>query len=72
MRVAWLIASIALLVVLAVASVAFGVADVSPADLVAGLSGNASSIESAAVIKRMPRTVLAILEPAHLPAEAKP
>ena len=65
-RVAWLIASIALLVVLAVASVAFGVADVSPADLVAGLSGNASSIESAAVIKRMPRTVLAILVGASL------
>lgn len=65
-RVVWVITGIGVLAALAVASVAFGVADVSAGDVVAGLTGDVSTIESAAVVKRMPRTALAILVGAAL------
>lgn len=65
-RVVWVITGIGVLTALAVASVAFGVADVSAGDVVAGLTGDVSTIESAAVVKRMPRTALAILVGAAL------
>lgn len=65
-RLAWFGAATALLVVLCVASVAFGVRDVSFADIVAGVTGDTSTISSAAVAARMPRTVLALLVGASL------
>lgn len=65
-RLAWLGAAFALLAVLCVASVAFGVRDVAPADILAGLSGDTSGVAQAAVVARVPRTVLAILVGAAL------
>lgn len=66
MRLAALLGALLVLAALCVASVAFGVRDVSLADVLAGLTGDVSSVETAAVVKRMPRTVLAILVGAAL------
>lgn len=60
-RVAWLLAAGALLIALCMASVSFGVRDVALSDIVAGLGGDTSTIASAAVLARIPRTVLAVL-----------
>lgn len=65
-RLAALLGALLVLAALCVASVAFGVRDVSLADVLAGLTGDVSSVETAAVVKRMPRTVLAILVGAAL------
>ena len=59
-------AGTALLVLLCVASVAFGAADVTLDDIAGALSGQSDTLAQAAVIKRMPRTVLAILVGAAL------
>jgi len=59
-------AGIVLLVLLCVASVAFGAADVTLDDIAGALSGQSDTLAQAAVIKRMPRTVLAILVGAAL------
>lgn len=65
-RAAWLIGTALVLVALCAASVAVGVADVTFADIVAGLGGDTSSIATAAVVSRVPRTVLAVLVGAAL------
>lgn len=64
-----LLVALGLLVALAlaaVASVTFGVLDVGWHDLVAGMLGQQDSTAQAAVVKRMPRTVLAIVVGAAL------
>ena len=66
MRLLALGAGIVLLVLLCVASVAFGAADVTLDDIAGALSGQSDTLAQAAVIKRMPRTVLAILVGAAL------
>lgn len=65
-RVAWLGIGFVVVVALCIASVSFGVRDVSLADIVAGLRGDTSSIASAAVVARIPRTVLGLLVGAAL------
>ena len=65
-RTAWLLAGVLVLVVLAVLSVSFGVRDVSVDDVVAALSGHDDTIAQAAIVKRIPRTVLALLVGAAL------
>lgn len=65
-RLLWLLAGLVLLTVLCGLSIAFGVAQVSFGDIVAALSGNADTIAQAAVVKRLPRTVLALLVGAAL------
>lgn len=66
LRLAWLAAGAALVLVLATASVAFGVREVSPSDIAAALSGEVETIEQAAVLARLPRTALGILVGAAL------
>lgn len=65
-RLAWLAVSLVVLAALCAASVAFGVREVSFADILAGLSGNADGVSQAAVVARLPRTVLALLVGAAL------
>ena len=65
-RSGWFIAGLALLAALCAASVSLGVRDVSLADIVAALSGQADTVGEAAVVKRLPRTVLAMLVGAAL------
>lgn len=65
-RALWLLAGCAALVALSVVSVSFGMRAVSPDDIVAGLTGHDATIAQAAVLKRVPRTVLAILVGAAL------
>ena len=65
-RLLWLIAVVIVLVLLFAASVAIGSRDVTWADIVAGLSGSTDSISEAAVVKRAPRTMLAVLVGAAL------
>jgi iron complex transport system permease protein len=65
-RLAWLAASFAVLAVLCIASVAFGVRDVALDDIFAGLAGDTSGVAQAAVVARLPRTALAVLVGAAL------
>jgi iron complex transport system permease protein len=65
-RPVWLGVAVALVAASAVASVAVGVAGVGWHDIVRGLSGDDSTLGSAAVVKRLPRTVLALLVGAAL------
>lgn len=65
-RLAWLVAAIVVVAGLCVASVAFGARDVSLADVLAGLAGDTSGVSQAAVVARLPRTVLALLVGAAL------
>ena len=65
-RVAWLVVALLALAAVAAASVAFGVRTVGWPDVVQGLTGQGSTIASAAVEKRVPRTVLAMLVGASL------
>lgn len=65
-RLLWLIALVAVLAVLMLASVAVGSRDVSWSDIVAGLGGSTTNLDEAAVVKRLPRTVLAVLVGAAL------
>lgn len=65
-RLAWLAVSFACLAALCVASVAFGVRDVGLGDIIAGLGGDTSGVAPAAVVARLPRTVLAVLVGAAL------
>lgn len=61
MRTLWLVAVIAAVVVAAIASVAIGARDVGWNDIVEGVRGGTANIGQAAVNKRVPRTVLALL-----------
>ncbi|WP_067202230.1 iron ABC transporter permease [Microbacterium sp. XT11] len=65
-RTAWLLAGLVVLLVLGILSVSFGVREVSPPDIVAALSGHDDTIAQAAIVKRIPRTVLALLVGAAL------
>jgi len=65
-RAAWIAEAIVVLAALCVASVAIGVRAVSPAEILAGLSGDTSGVSEAAVAARIPRTVLAVLVGASL------
>ena len=65
-RLAWLFAGLALLLVLGAASLAFGARDVSLTEILAALGGGAGGVGEAAVTLRMPRTVLAMLVGAAL------
>ncbi|NYF16233.1 iron complex transport system permease protein [Microbacterium sp. AK009] len=65
-RWAWLGGSIALLVVLCAASIAFGARDISPAELLAAVTGQTDTVGEAAVVARIPRTVLAVVVGAAL------
>lgn len=59
-RLLWLLAVVGGLVVLMACSLAIGSRDVSLADLLAGLQGHTDNISQAAVVKRVPRTLLAV------------
>jgi iron complex transport system permease protein len=65
-RLLWLVAVVVVLILLFAASVAIGSRDVTWADILAGLSGSTDSISEAAVVKRAPRTMLAVLVGAAL------
>jgi iron complex transport system permease protein len=65
-RLAWIVVGLALLAVLFVLSVAFGTRLVSAPEVFAALGGDTSGISEAAVVKRIPRTVLALLVGAAL------
>ena len=65
-RIGWLLVGIVVLALLCVLSVAFGSRAVSIDDILAALSGHSDTISQAAVTKRIPRTVLAILVGAAL------
>lgn len=65
-RLAWLIAGVGVLALLCVASVAFGARIVSLDELLAALGGSTDTVGSAAVVARVPRTVLAVLVGAAL------
>ncbi|GAA2377887.1 iron ABC transporter permease [Gordonia sp. QH-12] len=65
-RIGSLIAGALLLVILFGVSVAFGVRAVSPAEIWGALTGGSDGIAEAAVLKRIPRTVLAMLVGAAL------
>ncbi|WP_246004801.1 FecCD family ABC transporter permease [Nocardioides marmorisolisilvae] len=60
-RTTLLLVAIGLVCLAAIASVAIGVRTTGWHDIVLGLSGDDSTIGSAAVVKRIPRTVLALL-----------
>ncbi|MFS0793735.1 FecCD family ABC transporter permease [Microbacterium sp. 1P10AE] len=65
-RVVGVAALVLVLIAAAVLSVTFGARDVSPADVWNGLTGSTDTASAAAVAKRVPRTVLAILVGAAL------
>jgi iron complex transport system permease protein len=65
-RLAILVAALGILGLLCAASVAFGVRDVSIADVAAGLAGDTDGVAQAAVVARLPRTALAVLVGAAL------
>ncbi|MGF2949227.1 FecCD family ABC transporter permease [Microbacterium alcoholitolerans] len=66
LRGVWLVTGVGVLLVLCVLSVSFGSRAVSVDDILAALSGHSDTISQAAVLKRIPRTVLAILVGAAL------
>ena len=65
-RLTWLAVGLAVLALLFVLSVAFGTRVVSISDVFSALGGDTSGIAEAAVVKRIPRTVLALLVGAAL------
>ncbi|MFC8683325.1 FecCD family ABC transporter permease [Microbacterium ureisolvens] len=65
-RLGWLGVAALALAALCVASVAFGVRDVGLGDIFAGLAGDTGGVAQAAVVARLPRTVLAVLVGAAL------
>jgi len=60
-RVLWLLVLVGVLAVLMAASVAFGSRDVAWSDVWAALGGSDDTLEQAAVTKRIPRTLLAVV-----------
>jgi iron complex transport system permease protein len=65
-RLLWLLVVVAVLAALMAASVAVGSRDVPWSDIVAALGGSTDDLSQAAVSKRIPRTVLAVLVGAAL------
>lgn len=65
-RLAWFGVALGVLAALCVASVAFGARDVALEDVLAGLAGSTDDVSQAAVVARLPRTVLALLVGASL------
>ena len=65
-RTLWLLLGAGVLVVLCILSVSFGVRAVSLDDIFAALAGQDDTLAQAAIIKRLPRTVLALLVGAAL------
>lgn len=65
-RTTWLLIGAGVIIVLSILSVSFGVRAVSLDDILAALSGQDDTVGQAAIIKRIPRTVLAILVGAAL------
>ncbi|CAN7268416.1 iron ABC transporter permease [Microbacterium sp. LjRoot45] len=65
-RVVWLLVLVALLVAAGILSVTFGTRSVAVGDILAGLAGDLDTASAAAVAKRVPRTVLAMLVGAAL------
>ncbi len=65
-RLLWLLVVVAVLVGLMAASVAIGSRGVGWSDIVAALGGSSETIDQAAVTKRIPRTVLAVVVGAAL------
>lgn len=65
-RSVWLVGALAVTAIAALASVAFGVRVVGWADVVDGLTGNDDTVSAAAVAKRIPRTLLALIAGAAL------
>lgn len=60
-RTLWLLAGVGVILVLSILSISFGTRSVSAGDIVAALAGHDDTVAQAAVIKRIPRTVLAIV-----------
>ena len=65
-RTLWLLAGLIVLALIMVASVALGSRVVGWHDVVAGLQGHDENLDQAAVVKRIPRTFLAVLVGAAL------
>jgi iron complex transport system permease protein len=65
-RLAWLAVTLVVLLVLCAASVAFGAREVTLAEIISGMTGDVSGVSEAAVVARLPRTVLALLVGAAL------
>ncbi|MBZ5741210.1 FecCD family ABC transporter permease [Nocardioides mangrovi] len=65
-RLTWLLVALVALALAGAASVAFGTRVVGWHDVVHGIAGNEETIGQAAVVKRIPRTLLAILVGAAL------
>lgn len=65
-RTLWLFVGVGAVLVLCVLSICFGVRAVGIDDITAALTGHADTIEQAAIVKRLPRTVLAVLVGAAL------
>lgn len=65
-RTLWLFAGVGVILLLCLLSVSFGVRSVSVDDIMAALGGQDDTIAQAAIIKRIPRTVLAVLVGAAL------
>ena len=65
-RTHWLVIGVVVLLVLCVMSISFGVRAVTVDDIVATLNGHTDTIAQAAIVKRIPRTVLALLVGAAL------
>jgi iron complex transport system permease protein len=65
-RTIWLLVGLVALIVLSILSISFGVRAVSFDDIVAALTGHSDTIAEAAIVKRIPRTVLALLVGAAL------
>jgi iron complex transport system permease protein len=64
--VAWSLALVAALAAAVAASIAIGSREVSPAEIMAALGGSTDGLGTAAVAKRVARTVLAVLVGASL------
>lgn len=65
-RLAWLVVCLVVVAVLSFVSIAVGVRETSFDDILAALSGRADDLSQAAVVARLPRTVLALLVGAAL------
>ncbi|ACU38149.1 iron ABC transporter permease [Actinosynnema pretiosum subsp. pretiosum] len=65
-RLTWLVALVVVLAAAALASVVLGARDIGFDDVVAGLGGSQDNLAQAAVAKRVPRTLLAVVVGAAL------